>query len=44
MKKEQKNNSGKLDVFVEWAHKSGRAFLLCFVLYMIIVPIVVCAV
>lgn len=44
MKKKQKNNSGKLDVFVEWAHKSGRAFLLCFVLYMIIVPIVVCAV
>ena len=44
MKKEQKNNSGKLDVFVEWAHKSGSAFLLCFVLYMIIVPIVVCAV
>ena len=44
MKKEQKNNSGKLDVFVEWAHKSGRAFLLCFVLYMIIVPIVVCTV
>lgn len=44
MKKEQKNNSGKLDAFVEWAHKSGRAFLLCFVLYMIIVPIVVCAV
>ena len=44
MKKEQKNDSGKLDVFVEWAHKSGRAFLLCFVLYMIIVPIVVCAV
>ena len=31
-------------MFVEWAHKSGRAFLLCFVLYMIIVPIVVCAV
>lgn len=44
MKKEKNNNSGKLDVFVEWAHKSGRAFLLCFVLYMIIVPIVVCAV
>ena len=44
MKKEQNNNSGKLDVFVEWAHKSGRAFLLCFVLYIIIVPIVVCAV
>lgn len=44
MKKEQNNNSGKLDVFVEWAHKSGRAFFLCFVLYMIIVPIVVCAV
>ena len=40
----QNNNSGKLDVFVEWAHKSGRAFFLCFVLYMIIVPIVVCAV
>lgn len=44
MKKEKNNNSDKLDVFVEWAHKSGRAFLLCFVLYMIIVPIVVCAV
>ena len=44
MKKENTKETPKLDVFVEWAHKSGKAFLLCFILYMFIVPLVVCLV
>ena len=44
MKKENTKDTPKLDTFVEWCHKSGKAFLLCFVLYMLIVPLVVCLV
>ena len=30
-----------LDPFVEWAHKSGRIFMLCFIIYSLVIPFVV---
>ena len=33
-----------LDPFTEWAHKSGRIFMVLFIAYMVVIPIIVCAV
>ena len=33
-----------LDPFVDWAHRTGRAFMLCFLAYAIALPLVCCAV
>ena len=33
-----------LDPFVEWAHKTGRIFMLCFIAYSILIPVIVSAV
>ena len=33
-----------LDPFVEWAHKTGRIFMVCFIVYSIVIPIVISAV
>ncbi len=34
----------QMDPFVQWAHRFGRTTLLCFIVYMLIVPIAICAV
>ena len=34
----------KLDPFVAWAHDTGRKFLIAFIIYMMAMPIIVCAV
>ena len=34
----------QLDPFTEWAHKTGRAFMLMFVIYMVAIPFIMCAV
>ena len=33
-----------LDPFTEWAHKSGRIFMVLFIAYMLVIPFIVCAV
>lgn len=33
-----------LDPFVEWAHRSGRIFILCFIAYTIVIPAIMSAV
>lgn len=33
-----------LDPFVEWAHRSGRIFMICFIAYSIMIPVVISAV
>ena len=33
-----------LDPFVEWAHKTGRIFMICFIAYSIVIPVVISAV
>ena len=33
-----------LDPFTEWAHKSGRIFMVLFIAYMLVIPLIVCAV
>ena len=33
-----------LDPFVDWAHRSGRLFMACFVGYTIVIPLVICIV
>ena len=33
-----------LDPFTEWAHKSGRIFMVLFIAYMVVIPFIVCAV
>lgn len=33
-----------LDPFVKWAHKTGRIFILCFIVYTIFIPVVICTV
>ena len=33
-----------LDPFTEWAHKSGRVFMVLFIAYMVVIPVIVCAV
>lgn len=45
MSKEKKNvNKAGIDPFTHWAHKTGRTFMLMFVLYTVCVPVIVCAV
>ena len=45
MSKEKKENPVYiLDPFVEWAHKTGRIFMVCFIVYSIVIPIVISAV
>ena len=34
----------QLDPFTEWAHNSGRLFMVLFTTYMVVIPIIVCAV
>lgn len=34
----------QLDPFTEWAHNSGRLFMILFTAYMVVIPIIVCAV
>ena len=29
-----------LDPFVEWAHKTGRVFIICFIIYTILIPVI----
>lgn len=33
-----------LDPFTEWAHKSGRIFMVLFIAYMLVIPFIVCTV
>lgn len=33
-----------LDPFTEWAHKSGRVFMVLFIAYMLVIPLIVCTV
>lgn len=33
-----------LDPFTEWAHKSGRTFMVLFIAYMVVIPFIICAV
>ena len=33
-----------LDSFTEWAHKSGRVFMVLFIAYMLVIPFIVCTV
>ena len=33
-----------LDPFVDWAHRTGRIFMACFVIYTIVIPVVCCIV
>ena len=33
-----------LDPFTEWAHKSGRIFMVLFIAYMLVIPLIVCTV
>ncbi len=45
MSKEKKEKTVyTLDPFVEWAHKTGRIFMLCFIAYSILIPFVISAV
>ena len=45
MSKEKKTVSGaSIDPFTHWAHKTGRIFMLLFILYTVCVPIIMCAV
>jgi len=34
----------QLDPFTDWAHKTGRAFMVVFVIYMVAIPFIMCAV
>lgn len=40
MKKNKEKVVYTLDPFVEWAHRSGRIFILCFIAYTIVIPII----
>ena len=45
MAKEKKEKTSiQLDPFVEWSHKNGRRFLILFMIYMVAIPVVICAV
>ena len=33
-----------LDPFTEWAHKSGRVFMVLFIAYMLVIPFIICTV
>ena len=44
-KKEKKQvTTYSLDPFVEWAHRTGRIFMVCFLLYAIAIPVICCIV
>lgn len=43
-KNNEKNKEMKLDPFVEWAHSAGRKFLVMFIIYMLAMPLIICAV
>ena len=34
----------KLDPFTEWAHRTGRIFMAIFTIYMVAIPLILCAV
>ena len=40
----KEKNVMKLDPFTEWAHKTGRIFMIVFLLYMIAIPFIMCIV
>lgn len=44
MKKNKEKTVYTLDPFVEWAHRSGRIFILCFIIYSAMIPFIVSAV
>lgn len=44
MSVKEKKNSALVDPFTEWAHKSGRIFMIIFTVYMIAMPFVICMV
>lgn len=45
MEKEKKvKEKVALDPFTEWAHKSGRVFMVLFIAYMLVIPFIVCTV
>ncbi len=46
MSKKEKNAAPKvqLDPFIHWSHKTGRVFMLLFVLYTFCIPLIICAV
>ena len=45
MSDEKKNmKKASIDPFTHWAHKTGRIFMLLFILYTVCVPIIMCAV
>lgn len=43
-KKAKENNNNLIDPFTLWAHKSGRIFMLAFLAYTLMIPLVMCAV
>ena len=44
MAKNKEKQEMKLDPFVEWAHSAGRKFLITFIVYMLAMPLIICAV
>lgn len=44
MKKTKETTNVQMDPFVKWAHRFGKTCLACFILYMIALPLIVCAV
>lgn len=45
MAKEKKEKiATQLDPFTEWAHRSGRIFMVLFIAYMVVIPFIVCIV
>ena len=44
MNKKKESANSLIDPFTRWAHKSGRIFMLIFLAYTFLIPIVICAV
>lgn len=44
MSKKAKETNNLIDPFTKWAHKSGRIFMMVFLLYTFLIPVVMCAV
>lgn len=44
MKKVDEKEKVQMDPFVKWAHRFGKTTLACFIVYMLLLPIIVCAV
>ena len=44
MRKDKKASNALIDPFTRWAHKSGRLFMLGFLLYTFCIPFIICAV